>query len=821
MRYQRSLALCVLKGSLWHVMAGLTLTIMSTPALRLSNINLTEFTPQASAETPVHPEVTSRPTTSSRTSSRTSSLTSSDTSSDDQWSDERWRALSELDETCGDCHPEEVKKWRASPMGSSFKLMPQPQAERRRPIQILHQTQHSQTAHTYTVATELGGALRFEQAKVEVSDARYAYIAIGGTHAETYLWRDETSLFEAPLTRYGSKWGLSPGYEQRDHGLYRPITSGCLQCHAEPVYRVPYAHNRYQRLPQSGIGCARCHGDTRAHVRGRYAGEETPALNPAHMPPQRAQEVCDQCHFGGAIRVTRAGKQWADHHPEAPLSDTIAIFARAERTRGLSSVSHGDRLRLSACSQESPQLGCATCHPPHAQTLKDPNTPCRGCHSSETHPQVQQTLTLASPKLSSGSSTQTISKDVKLERGCVSCHMRREGLRNVPHLSTLDHWIRREPTPEPAPQNSDAELVWVNRPSHGHTGRNISRAQEAALLGRAYYKAWRQGGLLNDLRRAYLNLTAGLEVGLSEADAWFTLAELCAEVSLKGQLPALSGEVGAQVALDAAERARQLGATHGDLPLLLSDLYMRHGRVMDAQRVIAEALKVDPRRGDLLRQAAKLSRAIGATDEALKRLKVALEINPFDLRSLFERAVTFQGARRWREARPALKRLLSLEPRWTEARLNLGWLELQDHRPKEALVAFREAESQSSTGQLPPPLLAQALSGQALSLEANGELARAIPIAQRALETRAPAPGVMSLLGRGALAERRMRDAVTAFSFATRAQPDDGPAWWGLSQAQLGAGDVKAARASAERAASLGVTEAKMWLSKRLPPQSP
>ena len=460
-----------------------------------------------------------------------------------------WRELTDLDETCADCHPKVVEIWRQSPMGSSFKRLPIKRSESA--PRLLYQITHKETGHRYSV-TDHGGALLFKQAKGEVSDERWGQIAIGGTHAETYLWASDDALFEAPLTRYDGQWSLSPGYDQRDQGLYRPITPGCLQCHAEPVDLKPHTLNRYERLPSRGIGCARCHGDARAHVKGRLEGLATPALTVKQMGQSRAHERCDQCHYGGAVRVTRSGKQWTDYRPGERLSDTIAIFTREERARGLSSVSHRDRLNLSVCSQGDQALDCTTCHPPHSQRVADPNASCVGCHSAESHPALQKDQ----------GSDQALKPS--LSSRCVDCHMRREGLRNVPHLSTLDHWIRKRPIAEPKAQDSEAKLIWVNRPEGEINAK--TRARDQLLLGRAYYKAWRQGGQLTDLRRAYESLTSGLSVDQGDSEAWFTLAELTSEVSLSGQLPALRGEVGARVAVDAAERAWRLQSHHSEPP---------------------------------------------------------------------------------------------------------------------------------------------------------------------------------------------------------------------------------------------------------------
>ena len=687
-------------------------------------------------------------------------------------------------------------------MGQSFRLLETSHAPTMSstpaPTRVLSELTHPRSRMRYRVTSQ-AERLTFHQRQGAIQDARNAYAVIGGQHAQTYLWRDADALFEAPLTLYGSRWDLSPGYEARDHGLYRPITAGCLHCHSESLSARPSSLNRYVNLPRQGINCARCHGDTRAHVTGRYAGRDTPAINPKALSPDRAQEVCDQCHFGGAIRITREGKTWADYIPGEPLSDTIAIMVRQSRSQGLGSVSHRDRLQLSACAQGPNQLGCATCHQPHEAKPQDPNSSCRTCHADRPHPPIKSSArgSLSGPQ-------------AQLKDRCVDCHMRHEGLRNVPHLSTLDHWIRRTPTPEPPAHNSDAPLKWVARDSTAPL-----TPDDHLLLGRAYYKAWRQDGQAQDLRRAYEHLTTGLPQRLNAARAWGALAELSAEVSISGALPALRGPVGHRVAFDAAQRAYLLDPTRWEVVFLLSDLYLRSGQPDRARALLDRHQRLDPQRAELQRRRAQILRIQGALREAEELLESVISHRPFDVRSHFDYGLIFQSAQRWSDARRVFQRVLSLEPQWREAQLNLGWIELQDQRYSEALTLFKPTAESSATAQVSDQLRAQALAGQALALEQLGALPEAQRSAERAVQLGVPVPGVWSLMGRAAIARRDYTGARSAFQRAVSAHPSDGRAWWGLAQAQSALTDKTSARDSAQRAARLGVEAARDWLKAR------
>ena len=81
----------------------------------------------------------------------------------------------------------------------------------------------------------------------------------------------------------------------------------CRQCHATGVQ--PFQEKMDTRLAELGIACEACHGPAEEHVRfygdparrysrhlGEEAGDTTPIINPARVPPKKASQVCGQCH---------------------------------------------------------------------------------------------------------------------------------------------------------------------------------------------------------------------------------------------------------------------------------------------------------------------------------------------------------------------------------------------------------------------------------------------------------------------------------------------------------------------------------------------
>ena len=719
------------------------------------------------------------------------------------------------DTSCIDCHPAEVAAWQASPMGSSFKLIDE---ERLRltqtPTLMNTHVSHPRTSSRYSLKVTDHQVI-FTQSVQALEISRPAYGVIGGHHARTYLWKRQSSLFEAPLTLYGDRWDLSPGYAERDRGLTRAILPGCLHCHTEPVQPKKGTKNAYMSLPKRGITCARCHGDGREHARAHYAGKTAPIINPSVLSPTTRQAVCDQCHFGGAIRLLREGKSYHDYQPGEDLADTIAIFVREGGTDGLSSVSHRDRLDRSACAQKSPTMTCTTCHQPHAVKRAAPNDSCITCHQGHRTAQKQTavkteyllpTVEWAVKEAHSLASERAPSCSGDGGDNCVGCHMRREGLKDVPHLSTLDHWIRKRPLPEPLAKNPSGRLLWTAFPEI-----NPSSAEHQILLGRAYWMAWRQDHQTMDVRRAYLNLTSGLTNLPQSLEGWVALAQLASEMSERMDLPELQGEVGYRLALEAARRAYSLDPIHADNILLLSSLEAKGRRPDLALKLIDRQLQVDPKRVDLLRRKARLLRSFGMADQAKVLSEEIISLDPFDVLIRFDLALDEQRAQHWSAARDAYQLILTINPTWREAWLNLGWVEFQAQQYASALTAFSKGE-EGAQG----TLLTQALSGQALSFDRMGQTQEAERIALRAYAGEGSAPGIAALLGQYALERGDLRVAVERLQQASHETPRDHYVWWSLAKAYEKLGHRDQAREMMQRSAALGYGPARQWLTSDL-----
>ncbi|HEX9950368.1 MAG TPA: multiheme c-type cytochrome, partial [Rubricoccaceae bacterium] len=294
-------------------------------------------------------------------------------------------------------------------------------------------------------------------------------------------------LTEMPLTWYVERqlWDLSPGYARGNLRFERPVTLECLTCHDAAPGHAP-SQNFYTSVPL-GISCERCHGPGSAHVEAFEAGgepTETLIVNPAKLSTALQLDVCQQCHLTGQT-IYAPGHNPTTYRPGRPLSAHRAVFvteASLADPESFGIASHAERLVQSPCFQGSlgspAPMTCTTCHDPHvAQAELPPDTysaACRSCHT----PEPSGAVTPGHGPLCdrAGATTPALA----LSGDCASCHMRRAGTSDIPHVSFTDHWIRKNPPPGRAGGPTETE----GRRTEPHTLVNVV-LREGELEGRA------------------------------------------------------------------------------------------------------------------------------------------------------------------------------------------------------------------------------------------------------------------------------------------------------------------------------------------------
>jgi len=309
-------------------------------------------------------------------------------------------------------------------------------------------------------------------------ERRAEYQVGSGNHAVAWLAAENGFITEMPAGWFGRSvgWRMNPGYELNNHRFGRPITSGCVGCHATTAAHQPPTSNRYVLPIADGIGCSRCHGNTDQHVAFWKSAPEkaTPPqsaqlVHPALLNPDRANDICLQCHLQGDVTVQTRRSSPLDFRVGEPLSDQRHDFLIAGQPDTLGVASHGARMLQSRCyAASSGRLTCIHCHDPHRPTTDFDaasfDAKCLDCHQPQACSRPPPTI------------------GGRPGSGCTGCHMPQRPTREGIHLVFTEHAILRRPVAfssdahRALASNSKIELVSVwpgTRP-------------DAATLGAAY-----------------------------------------------------------------------------------------------------------------------------------------------------------------------------------------------------------------------------------------------------------------------------------------------------------------------------------------------
>ena len=88
-----------------------------------------------------------------------------------------------------------------------------------------------------------------------------------GQRGLAFLVSRDGGLFQSPITWYTKegRWGLSPLFDKRNVHFARPITNGCLFCHASRT--EVFADETPTQFHGTAIGCESCHGPGELHAK--------------------------------------------------------------------------------------------------------------------------------------------------------------------------------------------------------------------------------------------------------------------------------------------------------------------------------------------------------------------------------------------------------------------------------------------------------------------------------------------------------------------------------------------------------------------------
>lgn len=550
------------------------------------------------------------------------------------------------------CHEEICRNYPRTPMGNSMAPGNAPSELARVPAAV---TVYNKNSDRYYQVSREGTDLYQAEYQLDQSGNRIftkkhkiEYVIGGPVNGYSYVVRIGQSFFEAPLSYYvrGNQWDLSPGYAATDFGFTRPITHGCLSCHNGQPEMLPNRDGMFRDRPfrfmEYGISCECCHGPGELHVReltrnpkGTSGKVDTTIVNPARLSPQLADDVCMNCHQGGAARILQPGKGYLDFRPGRPLYETVGLFrvpltieqrAEADRLETLPPAKGGLSIQLwwknssmerSRCFHDSHgQLKCITCHLIHNPPTAE-NKPayyrerCFTCHTNKSCKlPLQERLRQQQPN------------------DCAGCHMPKMAVAGIPHSSDASHRIVRragQPYADFVFEKSTPDLpglVCINR-----RGEDTSKPIPAKTRLLAY------GEALNTypaLTRYYYEVLE--ELRKSKADD-----------------PAVLAALGSK-ALSDKDDARAVG--------LLTRAIKGNADYAATYASLGEALA-----------------RIGLAEESVKVLEQGAAIWPCSPEIQHELVLRYMTLGRFRQARETLKQYLTLFPEDTGAREALAAVE--------------------------------------------------------------------------------------------------------------------------------------------------
>jgi Tfp pilus assembly protein PilF len=652
--------------------------------------------------------------------------------------------------SCATCHEDLYASYQTHGMAQSlYPLTPENAVEDFSGDLVLR---HDESDFYYTVYARDGAfyqeeyRLNAEGEKTHRLIRRMDLVVGSGTAARTYFTTEAGHYYQLPLTWYtqNEQWDFSPGYRVSNGRFDRAIPSRCMACHNGFSEPVAFVDGAYTELA-GGIGCERCHGPGALHVEARLADPEPTdsidytIINPAHLSLDGQLDVCQQCHLNGTVSILREGRGAFDYRPSTPLAAHRALFnLDAEETGKISVISHADRMKQSACFQESAAMTCTTCHDPHEGfRTKGPayfNATCIDCHATDP---LQATMPTAE-----------LREQHTAASNCFACHMPKVEAEDAPHSSFTDHLIRvvrAENRVTGQVQGTPGEVELTS-----YFPRDASGAEGEVYKGMAYVIHGKRQ--LNDdaIRRGIEILEAALPDAPTLSEGHYLLGFARMHLGqTQAAIPALEESV--RLNPDVPERLNTLAQAYeavGHTPSeierryrealaiqpALADVRVNLGRFLEAQGRMREATREYRAAADLepwlataqYNLGTALLRAGGDPAEAIRHLETAVELQPDYVDALVNLGIVRAGQGAADAAGDLFQRAVDADPNHANALSNLGTYHLQRG-------AFGEAVNVLTRAAAVAPGRADVAANLAAAYLQVGNAAEARRFAQRAL----------------------------------------------------------------------------------------
>ena len=525
---------------------------------------------------------------------------------------------------CSSCHADIAETFQRHPMGQS--IMPIGQET---PLENYEEGVFRDHEREYCVVR--GNDTVSHQEKVCDADDELMYdksvsilFALGsGRRGRAYLHALGDHLYQSPIGWYSQRqcWDLSPGFQNKSGDRFtREIDSSCLYCHAGRLADQSSGEKEQTFFHESVIGCERCHGPGKEHVTLMQANQESESpqdlaiVNPGRLGPHRREAVCNQCHVDTESVIPRYGRSFFDFRPGDVLADTRVVFTHIHGNQTQGAVGHVEQMRLSRCYMMSDgAMGCVSCHDPHQVPQHEEKEQyfrqkCLSCHSN-------LDCIIASRQ-----------RHADNNNSCITCHMPKASVSNIPHAALTDHrivrlsGIKEMHAVESVEEYQDSIQVF----DEGHTALpewEINRAKGSILLAAAMRQ--RDPDLIQKALQLLLpkkNDQASREVNLGQVQG---------DVEILCSLGSLFTELNRN---DLAEEcfSRALSVRPRDASALsgMAAVLQDRGEFDAALTCITNLIAEYPGLGDLYARRASLLVGLGRQDEATKAGLKAIDLDP-------------------------------------------------------------------------------------------------------------------------------------------------------------------------------------------------
>ena len=355
-------------------------------------------------------------------------------------------------DTCAECHSETSDAFAGTRHSESMAIAADvPLAEvdlSHKPSGYRYRSSHQRGRMHHEEFVDLGAE------PILTQDSTIDYIVGSGEFGHSFLMTLDGFLVQSPLTWYTTRkeWDLSPGFESAGQlSFRRAVSAECLNCHGG-IVEVQNENEFDVEVHEVAIGCERCHGPGSAHVDFQNSiasdtlaahGSDPTIVNPARLPRELAESVCQQCHLQGSAPIAVRGRRFDSFRPGLPLKDFRQNY-QLVHTDKMTIVGHVEQLHLSRCYQATETLTCTTCHSPHPSLVDhdlalSSRNACLQCHETET-------------------CTEAFPARQKVEDRCATCHMP-EAPTEVPHVAFTHHRIGIHPVQEEPQTQESMDLI--------------------------------------------------------------------------------------------------------------------------------------------------------------------------------------------------------------------------------------------------------------------------------------------------------------------------------------------------------------------------